>query len=74
LQGADLCNADLSCANLSNADLSGANLQKANLTKAQLSGSNLFRSQNVDLSEAYLDSSTIYPDGHRLDNLLSGED
>lgn len=66
LHGANLCNADLSYANLTNADLSRSNLKQANLTGTNLSGTNLFRATEADLSEAQIDQTTVYPDGHRM--------
>ncbi|MEL6332682.1 MAG: pentapeptide repeat-containing protein [Cyanobacteria bacterium J06626_26] len=40
---------------------------RANLTNADLRGVNLFRAQNVDLTGAICDRTTISPDGYPLD-------
>lgn len=70
LAGANLYGADLRSADLRHADLRGADLTRADLTgallaQADLAGCNLFRAQQVDVSEALCDRTTVFPDGHR---------
>lgn len=63
LQQADIRFADLSFVD-QGANLSSANLDQAILKVTNVAGSNFYQAQGVNLSDATVDQTTIFPNGH----------